>query len=235
MRFFSGSMISAGLVLSAAAANAQVLPPHPIGGPHYAVVSDFDGVPYGAMPQDAPAPRYGYGYGPSLLPPEEVYTVLRENGFSPLGIPRQRGLVYTIAVVDRRGADGRLVIDARTGQILRFMPADRMGYFSPGEDSAGAYGAVGPMPPISAVRGPPRPPGNIPHVASRTPPMPKTAPPYAADVKPAPQPAPTQQSAAVQAKPADAPASAATTGSVPPKPAPQIQPTQPMPQMQGLD
>jgi hypothetical protein len=233
MRFFSGSMISAGLVLSAVAANAQVLPPHPIGGPHYAVVSDFDGVPYGAMPQDAPVPRYGYGYGPSLLPPEEVYTVLRENGFSPLGIPRQRGMVYTIAAVDRRGTDGRLVIDARTGRILRFMPADRMGYFNPGEDSAGAYGAVGPLPPVSAVRGPPRPPGNIPHVASRTPP--KAAAPYAADVKPGTAPAPAQQSAAVQAKPADAPAAVVTTGAVPPKPAPQILPTQTMPQMQGLD
>jgi len=30
--------------------------------------------------------------------PEEVYTVVRENGFSPLGIPRQRGFVYAIDV-----------------------------------------------------------------------------------------------------------------------------------------
>jgi len=32
---------------------------------------------------------------------EEVYTVVRENGFSPLGIPRQRGFVYAIDVIDR--------------------------------------------------------------------------------------------------------------------------------------
>ena len=62
-----------------------------------------------------------------LLPPPEVYTVVRENGFSPLGIPRQRGFVYTISVIDRDGDDGRLVIDARTGRIIRFMPAYRMG------------------------------------------------------------------------------------------------------------
>ena len=77
------------------------------------------------MPPEAPAP--GYGYGPTLLPPREVYTVVRENGFSPLGVPQQRGLFYTIAVIDRGGDDGRLVIDARDGRIVRFMPAYRMG------------------------------------------------------------------------------------------------------------
>jgi hypothetical protein len=235
-------MITAGLVLAAAAANAQGMAPAQPGGPHYAAVSDV-GSPYAALPEGAPLPRGGYGYGPSLLPPEEVYTVLRENGFSPLGIPRQRGMVYTIAVVDRRGDDGRLVIDARNGQILRFMPADRIGYYSPGGEVG--YGPSGPLPPVSAVRGPPRPPGMIPHVASRAPaaPTPKVAPPSAADakpeaaVRPATEPAPAQQSAAVQAKPADAQAAAstATTGSAPAKPAPQILPTQPMPKMQGLD
>ncbi len=39
----------------------------------------------------------------ALLPPQEVYTVVRESGFSPLGMPRQRGFVYTIAVIDRGG------------------------------------------------------------------------------------------------------------------------------------
>ena len=64
---------------------------------------------------------------PGLLPLTEVYAVLRENGFSPLGIPRLRGFVYTIAVIDRGGEDGRLVIDARNGRIIRFMPAYGMG------------------------------------------------------------------------------------------------------------
>jgi hypothetical protein len=84
-----------------------------------------------------------------LLPPQEVYAVVRENGFSPLGIPHQRGYVYVIAVLDRAGEDGRLVIDARNGQIIRFMPAFRMGAYY-GEDypppygAAGRYGAGGP-------------------------------------------------------------------------------------------
>ena len=63
---------------------------------------------------------------PALLPAHEVYNIIREAGFSPLGIPRQRGYVYTIAVIDRGGEDGRLVIDARNGQIIRFTPAWRM-------------------------------------------------------------------------------------------------------------
>ena len=234
MKLFTGWVVLAGLVLTAAAANAQVLLPYQIGRPGYAAVSDFEG-PYAAMPPDAPVPRYGYG--PTLLPPQEVYTVLRENGFSPLGAVRQRGFVYTIAVVDRHGDDGRLVIDARTGRILRFMPAYRMGdNFN--EDMSAAYGPPGPAP-ISPIRGGPRPPASIPHLASRTPtavPLPKAPPPHT-DVKPlVAQPGPQQ--AAVQAKPADIPTAApsAAPAAVAAKPAaPPILPTQEMPKAQGLD
>ena len=236
MKLFTGWVMSAGLVFTAAAANAQVLAPYETG--RYAVVSDIGG-PYAAMPPDAPVPRYGYG--PTLLPPQEVYTVVRDSGFSPLGVPQQRGLVYTIAVIDRGGDDGRLVIDARTGRILRFMPANRRGD-NLNEDMTVTYGPVGSLPPVHPVRGGPRPPGLIPHLASRTPsaPLPKAPPPHSGDVTPlAAKPAaePTQQSAAVQAKPADAPTAppAAAPAVVAAKPAPQILPTQDMPKAQGLD
>lgn len=237
MKLFTGWILSAGLALSAAAANAQVLAPNGTVEPRYAVVSDFGG-PYAAMPQNMPVPRYG----PGMLPPEEVYTVVRESGFSPLGIPQLRGFVYTISVIDRGGDNGRLVIDARNGRIVRFMPAYRMGD-NPREDLTATYGPVGPLPPVSTVRGPPRPPGTVPHLASRAPavvPLPKSAPSHADDTKPLaakPVAEPAQQSAAVQAKPATAPTAAPTetTGSVPAKPAPQIQPTQEMPKAQGLD
>jgi hypothetical protein len=238
MKLFTGWVVSAALVLAAAAANAQVLVPYQIGRPGYAAVSDFDG-PYAAMP--APVPRYGYG--PALLPPREVYMVVRENGFSPLGALQQRGSIYTIAVIDRRGDDGRLVIDGRTGRILRFMPAYyRMGD-NPGEDMPAAYGPPGPLP-VSPIRGGPRPPALIPHLASRTPtavPLPKASPPHAEErplaAKPAAEPAP-QQAAAVQAKPVDTPtaAPAAAPAAVAAKPAaPPILPTQEMPKAQGLD
>src|SRR5229473_993955 len=237
MKLFTGWVMSAALVVMAAGANAQVLAPYEAGRSPYTVVSDVEG-PYAAMPAEIPAPRYG----PTLLPPTEVYTILRESGFLPLGIPQQRGLVYTISVIDRGGDDGRLVIDARTGRIIRFMPAHRMGdNFN--DDLTGSYGPAGPLPPVSAVRGPPRPPASVPRVASRTPlvPMPKAAPPRASEVKPlAARPAaePVQQSAAVQPKPTDAAPTtplAAAPAAVEAKPAaPPIQPTQEMPKVQGL-
>jgi hypothetical protein len=223
MKLFTGLAVSAGLIFTATAANAQVLTPYVIGQPRVSMVSDVGG-PYAAMPQEAPAPAYG----PRLLPPMAVYSIVRESGFSPLGIPQQRGLVYTIAVIDRGGDDGRLVIDARSGRIIRFMPAYRMGdNFN--DDLNAAYGPVGPLPPVnSSYRRVPRPPLPVPRVASRTAtPLPK-APPHAK-----PEAAPAQQSAAT-AKPADAQAApSSTVGAA--KPSVQIMPTQEMPKAQGLD
>src|SRR5580692_8855229 len=133
-----------------------------------------------------------------LVPAREVYTVVRESGFSPLGIPQQRGLFYTIAVIDRDGADGWLAIDARNGRIVRMMRADRMGDDLNGELTQ-QYGPVGPPPPVSNIRGVPRPPAPIPRVASRTPsvPIPKAAPlraeePKALAAKPAEPAQPSQ-------------------------------------------
>jgi hypothetical protein len=219
MKLLKAWAFSAGLVFTAAAANAQALVPYGIERP-VTRVSDVGG-PYAAMPVEAAPP----GYGPRLLPPLEVYTIVRESGFSPLGMPQQRGLVYTISVIDRGGDDGRLVIDARSGRIIRFIPAYRMGgNFN--EDLNAAYGRVGPLPPAmnSSYRRAPRPPLPIPHVASRSgAPLPK-APPHAARAE-----APAQQSAAT-AKPAEPPSP--TVGVA--KPSVQIMPTQEMPAAQGF-
>jgi hypothetical protein len=205
-------------------------------------VSDVDG-PYTGAPPPPPAPpppaAYGYGpgygypppygYGPPLMPPQEVYAVLRDNGFSPLGIPRQRGLTYVIAAMDRGGEDGRLVIDARNGRIIRFVPAspwgaayDRMGY-----DMGPPPYPAGPMPPPTVIRGGPTPPAPIPRIASRAVPVPAAKPnvavqpPAVAEAKPAPQ--------------AAAPSSQPTVAVSEAKPAPQILPTQKMPAAQGLE
>jgi len=244
MKLFTGWIVSAGLVFTAATAHAQGVAPQGAEGSPYMAVSDITG-PYAAMPPEAP----GYGYGPTLLPPREVYTVVRENGFSPLGVPQQRGLFYVISVVDRGGGDGRLVIDARNGRIVRFMPAYRLGS-NVNEEVPVIYGSGTPLPPMSNARGVPRPPASVPQLASRTTsvPMPKASP---LDVKPLapklftdkpatdkPAQAPAQQSAAVQVKPADAPVAsqAAAPAAVETKPAaPQILPTQEMPKAQGLE
>ncbi len=247
MKLFTGWVISAGLVVAAGAANAQVLEPYEAGRSPYRVVSDIGG-PYAAMPPEARVPDYVPGYGPRLLPPHEVYTVLRENGFSPLGIPVRRGFFYAISVIDRGGEDGRLVIDARNGRIVRFRPASRMG--DNFDDALTTYGPPG-RPPAVDVRGEPRPQRAAPKVASRTPavPIPK---PRAGEAKPLAvatpavqpvQPAavqPAQQSAAaVPAKPADPQTTgqiaASAASAVEAKPAPQILPTQDMPKAQGLE
>jgi hypothetical protein len=219
MKLLMGWAVSAGLVFTAGLSNAQAPAPHEVGRPPATRVSDVGG-PYAAMPPEAPPP----GYGPRLLPPREVYTILRESGFSPLGMPQQRGLVYTISVIDRGGDDGRLVIDARSGRIIRFMPAYRMGdNFN--DDLNAAYGPVGPLPPVIAnYRRAPRPPLPIPHVARRSV-VPKAAPGAA---KP-----PPEQSAAT-AKPAEGQVAPSSTVGVA-KPSLQIMPTQEMPKAQGLD
>jgi hypothetical protein len=241
MKLFTGSL-AAGLVLLAGSAQAQVPGPYENGRPPYTAASDFDAA---AAPQPVPGPNYGpgprYGNSPSLLPSTEVYSVLRDNGFSPLGIPRLRGFVYTIAAIDRGGADGRLIIDARNGRIIRFLPAYRMGGDNYYEQQSALHGPFGAQPPQVMARPPqaqapdqvqaePRP-SRPAHVASRTVPMPKANP-----LASKPAAAPIKQAAAPAPKPAEVPAAApVTTGSAPAKPAPQIAPTQDMPSMQGLE
>ena len=139
-------------------------------------------------------------------------------------------------MIDRGGDDGRLVIDARDGRIIRFVPAGRIA--DDFDDGLATYGP----PPAAAARGEPRPPRAKPKVASRTPvPVPKPAPrveaarPLAAQ----PAPVPAQQSAAVvPAKPAEPQTTgqaAVAAAPVKAKPAPQILPTQEMPKVQGLE
>ena len=162
MKLFTGWLWRRGWSLLAGGAQAQMLGPTGRSALRPTRRRPTSAAPYAR--DAARKPRCRGTVRPGLLPSTEVYTVLRENGFSPLGIPRQRGFVYTIAVIDRGGEDGRLVIDARNGRIIRFMPANRMG--DNFDDALTIiYGPPGPPPPH---RGPgePRPPR--PQVATRT-------------------------------------------------------------------
>ncbi len=100
MKLFTGWVLSAGLVLTAAAANAQ--------GSRRSrrPLASYGRYPTSAGPMrrcrrtrrcrrlwSKLRPNYGPNYGPRLLPPQEVYSVVREGGFSPLGVPRLRGYV----------------------------------------------------------------------------------------------------------------------------------------------
>ena len=241
MNLRAGCVVSAGLLL-ATTANAEMLAPQQAGrSPYLRQASDFV-EPYAAIPPQLPPPRYARG----ILPPQEVYVVLRESGFAPLSAPRLRGNIWTIAAISRDGEDGRLFIDATSGRILSFTPVS-----FDDDEAAGAYGpqAAPPrpmsVPPMRAFQ---RPPAPIPHVASRAvpmpqpvtplPPMPNPVPPAAAARPVAPAPA---QSVAVESPPpAVAPAAAPPPARVPStvgqaRPAPQILPTQDMPQVQDLE
>jgi hypothetical protein len=184
-------------------------------------------------------PDYGYAPAPELLPPQEVYAILRENGFSPLGIPRQRGYTYVIAVLDRGGEDGRLVIDGRNGRIIRFVPASHWGQaydrmsLGRGPAMAPPAGPAGALPPTTRINAAPPPVIYAPSVASRTAvPIPAQRPAVAA-AKPPAQPA--QQSAASEAKPAAVPPQASgTVGEAKPS-APAAKPSQEMPPVQDLE
>jgi hypothetical protein len=268
MKHSAGWVVSAVLILAASAANAQAP------GARYQATSDFE-APYAGGPPPAPPqgyygapPAYGPppaayapppGYGAPLLPPQEVYAVLRDNGFSPLGAPFQRGLTYVIAVIDRGGEDGRLVIDARNGRIIRFTPAfrwsngyygERSGYYGDRYAPPPPYGPPGVLPPMAPISGEARPAVSAPHMASRGVPLPQPKPGIAGRL---PDPAP-QKSAAVQVKPESpapkpaaaepstvqaavplTPTQAATVLAPEPRPAPEIQKTQPMPTVQGLE
>jgi hypothetical protein len=245
MKVFMGLVATAGMLVSTAATQAQVLLPLRISSALIETVSDFGGS-YAAIPPEMPPPRYA----PMVLPPQEIHAIARENGFSPLGAPQQRGLFYTVSVIDRAGDDGRLVIDARNGRIVRFMPAYRMGDRM-GEETVTTYGPVGTLPPIADYRRG-QPPAAAPRLASRTPsvPLPKASPPRAVAaparpvaVTPAPvAPAPVQQSAVVTPKPAEPAAVPAATAAptvaaapVEARPAAPVQPTETMPPVQGLE
>ncbi|MGM4990081.1 hypothetical protein [Tardiphaga sp. 841_E9_N1_2] len=240
MKVLVGCLASAGLLLASGAVQAQALPPMRGDVAAVAQVSDVGG-PYAAMPPvEYAEPRpYGVlrrGYDLAVLPLREVYSILREAGFSALGMPQQRGLIYMVAAIDLDGEDGRLVIDARSGRILRFIPAYRMGDRM-SEEIDTRYGPQGAVPTLPQYRRPPFTAGTAtpaPKVASRTTsvPLPKRPPVRAvaapakpvtpAETKPVavkppetpPAAAPVQQSAVTEQKPAETKAPE-TTGAAP--------------------
>lgn len=248
-----GAVAATGVLVGATGAQAQaqlLTLPLRVSGALIHTVSDFGGPgPYAEMPPayDVPPPRYGYGYAPAVLPPREITAILREAGFSPLGMPQQRGVVYTVAAIDQNGEDGRMVIDARSGRIIRFMPAYRMGGRMD-EETLSSYGPEGGLPPAPYVRREPPAVIAAPKVASRSTavPLPKRPPARAvaapvtpvapAETKPVavvppatpPEAAPVQQSAVtepkvIEAKPAET-TGAATSSPVatPPAAAPTV-------------
>lgn len=198
----------------------------------------------------APPPR------DDAMPAYEVAAILRSTGFLPLAGPIRRGGFYVVTAVHPGGDEGRVVIDAYTGRVVRFIPGaeavppsrgDEMvlvyqGSTFPPPDQPRAVApppppaiAARPMgPPLSSMRGVPRPPASIPRVASRTP--------SAAPVTPRPRPqAAPQKPDTAQAPPVPAPVetkpAVASPPLVPRPPAEKdkVQPTQPLPPVQTME
>jgi hypothetical protein len=230
-RVIWGWFAASAVVLAATAVQAQTLVADEIRTPY----SSQDEVVVGRGPYAAlPAPG-GYGAYEEVIPPFEAVRILRATGYEPVGVPVRRRWVYMVPVINAEGFDGRVVLDAHSGRVVRFIPAT----FG-GEDAVEAYGPPGPPPQTPTLqrmnaRTSLRPPASVPHVAIRTTPKSDARLPAAA-AQPVPA-APGQQLAAAPpkstsdataAKPADARPPA-------PKPAVELQPTQPMPPVQGLE
>ena len=78
----------------------------------------------------APAAAQGYepgyepGFEPGGLPPHEILTILRSTGFDPLGQPVRRGPNYVLRAIDDNDREVRVVVNARSGDILSVTPVE---------------------------------------------------------------------------------------------------------------
>jgi hypothetical protein len=208
----------AALFASVCAATAQ---PMPIPAPGY-----YDSRAY----YPPPPPVVRYAVAPPVeaagMPSYEVARVLRQNGFMPLGGPSRRGDFYSVSAIHPNGDDGRVVIDAYTGRVVRFVPASRFILDHGNDEMVMVYRGPNFPPPDTdrGMRAPPSavapPMGTRPPVAANPPPVihaPKARPPQVASrtpsaapvttPKPRPQVAPKNPSTA-QAPPATTPQAA---------------------------
>jgi hypothetical protein len=186
-----------------------------------------------------------YVYAPyeDAMSSYEVVPILRARGFRPLSGVTRRGGFYLVQALHPRGAEGRIVLDAYTGEIVRFIPATQMRASRRDEMVLVYQGPT--FPPPDALRGAPpamqsapRPPAPLPSLASRTP---SSAP--LVTPKPRPQSAP-QKPETAQAPPVPAPVETKPAAASPPlvqKPVektpekPALQPTQPLPPVQTME
>jgi hypothetical protein len=72
-----------------------------------------------------------------LVPPHEVLTIVRSTGLNPLERPARRGANYALRAVEPDGQQVRVVVDARSGEILSVTPLRRQ-QLAPGPGIAAA-------------------------------------------------------------------------------------------------
>jgi hypothetical protein len=141
-----------------------------------------------ALAQYNAPPPYG-----AVLPPFEVVTIIRSMGFDPVSRPVLRGPVYVVQALDDVSIPVRVIVDARSGNVVRVTESPRTAYMGVAPDAG-----FGPrrLPPETV------PPGavyrpyddDLAPPAAQAPPPPK---PKVAVRTPLPRPAPPQSKAAV--------------------------------------
>jgi hypothetical protein len=80
----------------------------------------------------------GPGYAPGALRPREIVEIVRDSGLDPLGRPTLRGLNYVIHAIDGADREVQVIVNARSGDIVRVVPVATASRVPPG-GSMGPY------------------------------------------------------------------------------------------------
>jgi hypothetical protein len=91
----------------------------------------------GAVPAGAEPVRLAQTFAADVIPPYEVFTIIRSAGLRPLGRPQYRGRYYVVHAVAPRGEEVRVVVDAYAARVVSIRPLDR--YATPEYGAPPAY------------------------------------------------------------------------------------------------
>jgi hypothetical protein len=183
------------------------------------------------MPPEEERSGGGYAAADEAVGPSDIIKIIQVIGYEPLGAPVRRNWVYTVSAINPGGDDGRVVVDARTGRIIGFIPAaisndEVEGLYGPPRWPPMALPNASPL--TTHIRSALRPPAPVPSGAERMVAAPSRKPERRiAGVIVPPSHAVAQnkipEAKGVESKPAET------------EPPVQLQPTQDMPAMQALD
>jgi hypothetical protein len=77
-----------------------------------------------SAPAAAEPLRLAQAFEAGALPPYEVLTIVRSAGFDPLGQPFRRGPNYVLRAIGGDDREVRVVVSARSGDIVRVVPIE---------------------------------------------------------------------------------------------------------------
>jgi hypothetical protein len=104
----------------------------------------------GMTPAAAEPVRLAQRFAADVIPPYEVFTIIRSAGLRPLGRPHYRGRFYVVHAVAPRGEEVRVVVDAYAARVVSIRPLDR--YATPEYGAPPAYRYESGPPPAPGSR-----------------------------------------------------------------------------------